>query len=126
MQLKLFWASFLALAFFILPIDASVDLLKNSGFEDGAKNNIPLHWGTEYYNCSIVPGYSGKAIKIENKAPAMSLAAQSIKITPEMKKMQISAYIKAENIIEGKENWNKMNIQLLFFDKKRGLSLPIN
>ncbi|OGC03784.1 hypothetical protein A2276_08015 [candidate division WOR-1 bacterium RIFOXYA12_FULL_43_27] len=117
MQLKLFWASFLALAFFILPIDASVDLLKNSGFEDGAKNNIPLHWGTEYYNCSIVPGYSGKAIKIENKAPAMSLAAQSIKITPEMKKMQISAYIKAENIIEGKENWNKMNIQLLFFDK---------
>lgn len=96
------------------------NLLKNGGFELGAVNRIPRNWGTEYYNSSIVPGRVGKsALKIENTLPMMSLGAQTVPLNwQKVSKVSLSAWIKLDNVIPGPESWNKVNIQVLFFDAK--------
>lgn len=104
-------------AFSIPPAQAGTNLLRNGGFEEGLVKKIPRYWGDEYYNNEIIAGYKGKSIKIENKKPAMSIAAQKVSLPSGTKKVQLTAFIKAENVVPGKEIWNKMNIQVLFFDK---------
>lgn len=120
--MRRFWHSLSFCFFVLLLLSSSVfsnNLLKNGDFESGILGRIPQFWGTEYYNCSLAPGYQGKAIKIINKIPLMSLGAQEIKIdwqkTP---KISFSAFVKIDNVIPGLEDWNKANIQLLFFDAK--------
>lgn len=105
---------------FLLSFNAfAQNLLKNGGFEDGLSGRIPKFWGTEYYNCSLTDGKTGRALKITNKIPLMSLGAQEIKINPaSTPKLSLSAWVKVENVKEGVEDWNKANIQLLFFDAK--------
>ncbi|MBI5700220.1 hypothetical protein HZC34_00010 [Candidatus Saganbacteria bacterium] len=120
--MKLFSRRFLFSFIILIAISQIVlaaNLLKNGNFEGGISNRIPKSWGTEYYNCSIVPGFKGKAIKISNLNPRMSLGAQEIKLdwkkTP---KVSLSARVKIENVILGEEDWNQANLQLLFFDAK--------
>jgi len=94
-------------------------LLKNPEFEEGFSGKIPKYWGTEYYNCSLGEGVSGKAIKVTNKTPLMSLGAQEIKIDPKkVTALSLSAWIKIEDVVSGPEDWNKANMQLLFFNSK--------
>ncbi|NQU17627.1 MAG: beta-galactosidase [Candidatus Saganbacteria bacterium] len=116
--LVLFLFSFASVsAFSVPPAGAGTNLLRNSSFEEGLVKKIPRNWGEEYYFNEIVPGFKGQAVKISNKKPAMSIAAQLVNLPAGTKKVQLTAYIKAQNVVPGKEIWNKMNIQVLFFDK---------
>ena len=84
----------------------------------GTYKNIPTYWGTEYYNCSLAPGRFGKyAIKITNEKPQMSLGAQTVNIDWEKTpKISVSCWIKLDNVVPGKEYWNRANLQVLFYD----------
>lgn len=95
------------------------NLLKNSSFELGMEKGIPKYWGTEYYNATLVsPGKVGKyAVKIQNIEEKMSVGAQKVSLPYEKyKKIVLSGYVKLENIVQGPEDWNKVNIQVLFLD----------
>ena len=98
--------------------DQIMNLLNNGGFEQGLKNKIPLYWGTEYYNCSLDSGYSGEnSMKISNSKPITSLGAQKVPLDGErIRRVFISAFVRANNIVPGKERWEKGNLQVLFFD----------
>jgi len=112
---------FLSFCLVLFAVSAQAqNLLKNGDFELGAANRVPKFWGTEYYNSSFVPGVGGgKALKINNNIPMMSLGAQTVALDyNKVKKVSISARVKLEGIEPGPENWNKANVQLLFFDKK--------
>ncbi len=110
---------FVFLFFFFSMPSLAQDLLKNSGFEEGLVNNIPKYWGEEYYNSSLLPDRGGNVLKIINDSPKMSLGAQTIAIDwRKISKVTLSAWIKSENVVQGNEDWNQANIQLLFFDEK--------
>jgi hypothetical protein len=97
----------------------SRNFLKNSSFEDGLQNGIPKYWGTEFYGAEIVsPGKVGDhCVKITNTGEVMSVGAQELSLSyDDAKKVTLSAYIKLDNIVVGPEDWNKVNIQVLFFD----------
>lgn len=95
------------------------NLLKNSGFEMGISARIPKFWGTEYYNNTLTAGYSGKAVRIENLTPMMSLAAQEVPLDGKKAKyVSLSAMVKIEGVVMGAEDWNTANLQVLFFDNK--------
>ena len=113
-------ASFFLLFFVVILSTAhGENLLKNGDFEGGLSGKIPKFWGDEYYNSSMVAERGGNAVKISNKTAAFSLGAQEITINPaKTPKLTLSAYVKLDGVVAGKEDWNKANIQLLFFDKK--------
>ncbi len=78
------------------PPQPDTNLLKNSSFEDGLKNNIPLYWGETYYNSSIEQG--GKigdyCLRIKNTKPAASMSAHEISIKgEETRNIVVSAYV---------------------------------
>jgi len=114
------WVRAVLFLFVFANCSFAQNLLKNGDFESGAIKRIPRYWGTEYYNSTLVPGKAGKyAVKIENKIPMMSLGAQTVPLDyNKIKKVSISAWVKAEGIEPGPESWNKANVQLLFFDAK--------
>lgn len=121
-KLKLFLRNIFLLVSCILALASfayAENLLKNGDFTQGLNGKIPKYWGTEYYNCSLVDWQGGKAVKIENAVPAMSLGAQEVKIDGKnVKRVSLSAMVKIENVIPGPEDWNKANLQVLFFDAK--------
>lgn len=100
------------------PSGQIVNLLKNGSFEEGSKNKIPVDWGTEYYNCFLDKGYVGEySMRIFNAKPAASLGAQKIALDGEaVRRVFFSAYVRADNIVPGKERWERGNLQVLFYD----------
>jgi len=124
--LKQFWhdnkLKFLAVIFICFIISSPIlaeNLIKNGEFEQGLVNNIPKYWGEEYYNSYIEKDRNGHVIKIENKESQMSLGAQTISIDwKKVSKITLSAWIKTQDVILGVEDWNRANIQVLFFDEK--------
>jgi hypothetical protein len=116
-----FVISSFTLSFAFANAPNSRNFLKNSSFEDGLQNGIPKHWGTEFYGAEIVsPGkVAENCVKITNTTEVMSVGAQELKLSyDDAKKVTLSAYIKLDNIVVGPEDWNKVNIQVLFFDAK--------
>ncbi|MCX5726617.1 MAG: hypothetical protein NT030_05515 [Candidatus Saganbacteria bacterium] len=97
-----------------------VNLLKNGSFDEGLKNKIPLYWGKEFYNCYIVKDEitGGNALKIVNTKKQESMGAQEIDLDGrKIHAVTLSTLVKGENILAGKESWEKANMQLLFFDE---------
>jgi hypothetical protein len=100
--------------------DASTNLLKNGSFENGVKDKIPLYWGKEYYNCYVESGGKdgAKCLRITNDKLATSMGAQEFSLDGrKSSKVTVSAWIKVANVVPGKEDWEKANLQILFFDE---------
>lgn len=116
------WVGLLFLILALPVFSASNDnLLKNGGFESGLKNKIPVDWGTEYYNCELDKNKKEgqSSLRITNKTPAMSLGAQTVALDGrKIRRIFVSCWVKGENIVAGKEDWQKANIQPLFFNEK--------
>jgi len=96
------------------------NLLNNGSFDSGLKKNIPVSWGTEYYNSSLVTGRSpgSKAILINNAEFKESMGAQEIPLDQDkIKRITVTTQVKGENIEQGAESWMKGNLQVLFFDQ---------
>lgn len=97
------------------------NLLRNGSFEDGLKNRIPVHWGKEFYNCYVVEDdIDGKyVLKIVNRNKIESMGAQEIELDgSKIHYVTASTFVKGENIIGGKEPWERSNLQVLFFDSE--------
>lgn len=112
-------SSTFSFAFAVAP--STRNFLKNSSFEQGLSRGIPRHWGTEQYGAQVVGGGKvGKyCVKISNAENQMSVGAQDLRLSyNKVKKVTLSAFIKLDNIVAGPEDWNKVNIQVLFFDAK--------
>ncbi|MBU0687716.1 MAG: beta-galactosidase [Candidatus Margulisbacteria bacterium] len=106
---------------FSAPVEsANNNLLKNGSFEEGLKEKIPVSWGTEFYNGYLMEdGKVGDVFfQIRNEKSDMSLGAQKIPLDGrDIRRINVSCWVKADNIIPGKEAWQKANIQPLFFDE---------
>jgi len=95
------------------------NLLKNGDFSEGIVNRVPKYWGTEYYNNSLISDRSPDVLKISNPTPKMSLGAQEFLLDGnKIRVVAVSAWVKAEDVVPGVQDWNKANLQILFFDKK--------
>lgn len=100
---------------------ASKNLLSNPSFEEGVKDKIPISWGDEYYNSFLETGgpHGKYYLRIINDKPRSSIGAQEFDLDGRKYfKVTVSAWIKAQNVKRGKEDWEKANLQILFFDSK--------
>ncbi|MFH0886601.1 MAG: hypothetical protein V1843_00370 [bacterium] len=97
------------------------NLITNGSFEKGLnKYKIPNGWGTESYNQSVVGGgkVDKKCLMIRNDAVKASLGAQEFALDgTKIPFVTLSAWIKIKDVVKGKEDWDKANVQILFFDQ---------
>jgi hypothetical protein len=107
-------------SFIFSPAFAANNLLKNSSFDEASGTGLPLNWGDDPYNCEIIAGGvgGGKCLKISNTdKEQFSLGAQIINLDGKTNKyLTVGGFVKLENVRQGKEAWQKANIQALFLD----------
>jgi hypothetical protein len=92
------------------------NMLVNSDFEK--KNLGWISWGSTACSTSHQGQYS---MRITNKVAKWSGMHQIIALPDTVTRVEISGWMKTENIIAGKESWEKARISLEFVDKSENV-----
>jgi len=93
------------------PVDSAGNVLVNPSFEDGAR-------GWNIWGASVGGGARGgrAGLTITNAEPKWSGADQTVVLPPEVFKISVSGWIKADSVVSGQENWEMARISVEFRD----------
>ncbi|MBN1601840.1 MAG: hypothetical protein JW915_09535 [Chitinispirillaceae bacterium] len=100
----------------IPAVDTSGNLLTDAGFEqDGLGWNI--------FGASVsATAHAGKyGVMVKNAIPAWSGAEQVVVLPENASKVVIAGWIRAENVVKGKEDWETARIGIEFLDNQGAL-----